>query len=160
MDEVDSRPWRCLAHFLPHDARAKTLVTGSSVLEEAVGRWGQSRVRITPSLSLADGIQAGRWLLQQPSTRFHSRTLEGLEALRAYHFEWDEDSKAYSRKPAHDWSSHSADAFRYVAVARRMAEGLTPKAPAPPVRVVVAEPPKLGNPWEAPGGRRGRRERV
>jgi hypothetical protein len=89
-------------------------------------------------MSLLDGIQAARWLLQQDGTRFHAQACKaGLEALRAYHYEYDEDSRIYSPKPAHDWSSHTADAFRYAAVVTK-ASGIyrpRPQAANEPMRV-------------------------
>jgi phage terminase large subunit len=39
-----------------------------------------------------------------------------LNALANYHKEYDERSKLFRDAPAHEWSSHFADAFRYLAV--------------------------------------------
>lgn len=129
-------------HWLPHDARARTLQTGRSIEDQFVERYTRARVAIGPSLSLLDGIQATRWLLEQSTTRIHARCAErhgpsdvdGIEALRSYRYEYDEAAKTYTRKPLHDWSSHTADAFRYVAVVAKAAEILEPRKdePAPP----------------------------
>jgi hypothetical protein len=124
MDEVDRRGYRYDRHWLPHDARARTLQTGVSTIEMLVKRWGTDRVAIGPELSFADGIQAARWLLQQPM-RVHPRCGEGIEVLRQYHYVWDEDRKAFGRKPEHDWSSHGADAFRGLACVVRASDRLT-----------------------------------
>ena len=139
LDELEVRAklrgYRYERHWLPHDARSRTLATGSSVLEQAIERLGSAAVELTPSLSVLDGIQAGRWLLQQTGTRFHPRCSEGLEALRQYHYEYDASRKTFSPKPEHDWSSHAADGFRYLAVvARKMPRVNVPKSlpPAPP----------------------------
>jgi len=35
----------------------------------------------------------------------------GIEALRSYHYKYDEETKTFSTEPEHDWSSHGADAF-------------------------------------------------
>jgi phage terminase large subunit len=126
-------------HWLPHDARARTLQTGVSVQDQCIERWGSSKVAICPSLSLADGIQAMRWLLQQ-NTRFHPRCGEGVEALRQYHYAYDEDRRTFSRKPDHDWSSHTADAGRGAAVVVRMTELLTRK-PKPEEQKPAARDP-------------------
>lgn len=99
--------------FLPHDAKPKTFVTELSVLEQ----FQQSGLptSITPSLSVLDGIAAGRWLL--PRVRFHNKNCRrGVECLRNYHYEYDEDKKCISTKPEHDWSSHGSDAYRYAAI--------------------------------------------
>jgi hypothetical protein len=126
-DEVDQRGYKYVRHWLPHDARAKTLATGSSIEEQFRARYGSGAVAIGPQLSLLDGIQAGRWLLQQPDTRIHPKCKDGIEALRSYHYEYDEDRKSFSTKPEHDWSSHSADAFRYMALVVKHSELMTRK---------------------------------
>jgi len=137
-DLVEGRGYSYVKHWLPHDGRARTLVSGSSAQEQLGNRFGPGNVQITPSLSLLDGIQAMRWLLQRP-IRFHSRCIDGVEALRAYSYAYDEDRKTFSSKPEHDWSSHGADAARYMAVVARHVEGLMrPKPPPPKPKFVPA----------------------
>jgi len=134
-DVVDGRAYDYVKHWLPHDARARSLQTGVSVVEQAAGHW-PSMVAITPPMTLPDSIEAGRWLLQQPM-RIHKRCEDGLEALKAYHYAYDDDRKVLSTKPEHDWSSHSADAFRYLASAVRHSDIMTrkeTKKEVPPVR--------------------------
>ncbi len=154
-DEVERRGYKYERHWLPHDARARTFQTGVSTLEQVADRWGAQRVGITPELSLADGIQAGRWLLQQP-VRFHSRTEPGVEALKAYHYVWDEDRKVLGSKPEHDWSSHTADAFRYLALVVKYTELITRKTPA--VDEPMVRPPTLNDQWDALDRERSRGE--
>jgi hypothetical protein len=73
------------------------------------------KMAITPSLSMQDGIQAARQMM--PRVWFdRERCSEGLEALKQYQREWDEDKKQFRDKPRHDWTSHASDAFRYVAI--------------------------------------------
>jgi len=43
----------------------------------------------------------------------------GIEALRSYHREYDDKNLVWKGRPSHDWSSHSADSFRYLAVGYR-----------------------------------------
>lgn len=119
--------YQYVKHWLPHDARAKTLATGRSILDQCIEAWGSSMVGITPSLGLQDGIQATRWLLQR-DVRFHPRCTEGLEALKEYHFEWDDDRHVLSSRPFHNWSSHYADAMRYCAVVVKVSKLLLPDA--------------------------------
>jgi len=65
-----------------------------------------------------DGIDAVRNLL--PRCWFDSlRCNEGIRALRNYRKEYDERRMEYKTRPLHDWSSHAADAFRYLAVSIR-----------------------------------------
>jgi phage terminase large subunit len=160
-DAVDERArkhgWRYRKHWLPHDARAKTLQTGQSTLDMCIARWGSGLVDIVPQLSVQDGIQALRWLLQQPGTRFHPRCSEvanaedqdGVECLRAYHRKWDEDRKTFSSEPVHDWASHTADGARYAAVVAKVSGHLLPK-PAEPRRPIEVKPPTMDELWESP----------
>jgi hypothetical protein len=100
--------------YLPHDARARSLQTGMSVIDQFWERFGHADVEIAPSMSLLDGVQAGRKLLYE-GIKIHPRCGNGIEALKQYHYEFDEKRKTYTNRPEHDWSSHTADAFRYLA---------------------------------------------
>jgi phage terminase large subunit len=137
-DVMESKGYKYTKIWLPHDARSRSLQTGVGILDQALARW-PGKVAIAPEMSLADGVQAGRWLLQQPKLRFHPRCKDGLEALRQYHYEWDAEKKTLSRAPEHDWSSHSADSFRYTALVAKVT-GLMRPAPVKP------EPKDYGSP--------------
>jgi len=76
-----------------------------------------------------------------PLCVFHPRTEEnGVDALEQYRREWDDDKKCFKPTALHDWTSHPADAFRYLAMSYRAAPRLVPKEPKqegwriPPVR--------------------------
>jgi hypothetical protein len=69
---------------------------------------------IVPDLSVQDGIQAVRKMI--PTTWFDNKCYEGIEALKQYQREYDEDKKAFRQTPRHDWTSHPADAFRMMAI--------------------------------------------
>lgn len=100
--------------YLPHDARAHELGSGRSV-EELMRKAGR-KVQIVKKLSPADGINAARTLFNR-CWFDPAKTKEGVEALRHYRYEKDEDLGIAKRVPLHDWSSNGADAFRYFAVA-------------------------------------------
>ncbi len=105
-------------HHLPHDARAKSLQTGRSIVEQLADHLGINHLSVVPNIGLQDGIQAIRQML--PRTWFNSvKCGDGIEALRQYQREYDEDKKAFRASPRHDWTSHPADAFRMFAVAWR-----------------------------------------
>lgn len=114
---IKSRPYKYGHHNLPHDARAKTLASGGkSIQEQFAAHFGWAAVHIVPQLSLEDGIQAVRKML--PSTWIDKdKCKDGLEALKQYRREWDQDKRCFTDKPLHDWTSHYADAFRMLAVA-------------------------------------------
>lgn len=138
-DLLESRGRDYVKHWLPHDAIARTLQTGVSIIDQFIARYGQSKVARVPRLSLVDGIQAARWLLQQ-DIRFHSRCHEGIEALKHYHYEYDENEKTFGTMPEHDWASHPADAFRYGAIIAKMSDIFRPRPPEPQTAKPIAVP--------------------
>jgi phage terminase large subunit len=99
--------------WLPHDAENKNM-TGKSVKDilETMGK----PIRITPKLSIADGINAARTLLNRCYIH-ENNCSDGLQNLRHYRYDVDPNTKMFSNKPLHDQHSHAADAWRYVAVA-------------------------------------------
>ena len=71
--------------------------------------------RVVPKLPLEDGIHAAQMLI--PRCWFDKGNCgPGLEALRQYHRAYNERLRSFRNTPVHDWSSHAADAFRYLAV--------------------------------------------
>lgn len=95
--------------WLPHDAKARSLQTGRSLVEQLVDL--NCPPDIVPRHHLNDGIAAARLIF--PDVWFHAtRCVDGIRALKSYHREFDEDKKAYKDEPVHDWSSHYADAYR------------------------------------------------
>ncbi len=108
-------------HWLPHDARPRRLgMGGKSILQqfnEAARKYeglGQFAL-IQSKLDVQEGVQAARKTFQR--VRFHATFCDlGISALRHYHREWDPELKKYNDTPVHDWSSHGADAWRYVSL--------------------------------------------
>jgi phage terminase large subunit len=100
--------------WLPHDAAAREWQTGKTAIEQLYAKG--FNVRRVPSESVYSGIQAVRWTL--PHMRIHGeRCADGLQALKAYQKSFNDKTQSYSRTPLHDWSSHSADAMRYLCLA-------------------------------------------
>lgn len=106
-------------HFGPHDLAVRELGTGVSRLETA--RTMGINFQIAPNVPVDDGINAARLLLPQ-CWFHHTGTKNGLRALRSYRKEFDEKRNYYKDKPLHDWSSHFADSFRYLALSQRKAQ--------------------------------------
>jgi len=102
-------------HYLPHDARAKTLASNKSIIEQLSDKIELKSMKIVPMLSLQDGIQATRLALTR--AWFDHKCEDGIECLRQYQREYDEDKKVFRDKPRHDWTSHGADAFRMLSIA-------------------------------------------
>ena len=72
--------------------------------------------RVVPQLPVMDGIEAVRSVLAHCYFD-DGKCKDGIRALKAYHRAWNEHRKEFLPHPVHDWSSHAADAFRYLAVA-------------------------------------------
>lgn len=143
MQLLQARGYTYRTMWLPHDAKAKQLGTGRSV--EEMARNAGWRVQIVPKLSLDDGINATRVLF---STMWFDETRcdRGLLALRNYRFKADMAGTPVSKEPVHDWSSHSADALRHVAVAMQEARRASYKAyqGPPALRRSIRERGSLG----------------
>ena len=112
--------------WLPADARMREMGSpGARTRIETLVTLGR-RPRVVRTHKLMDGINAGRKTILRAKFDEH-RCAKGLEALRAFKAEWDEDARAYKRTPNHDWASHGADAWRYLS----MAWDYPAKAPEP-----------------------------
>ena len=109
---LQSKPYIYSQHVLPHDVQVRELGSGMSRYETLLGL-GVSNIVIAPQLRVDDGIQAVRSFLG--TCWFDKdRCEEGIEALRAYRRDYNEQRMTYNEKPYHDWASHGADAFRYL----------------------------------------------
>jgi hypothetical protein len=103
-------------HYAPHDIMVRELGTGKSRFEVAKG-FGISFIP-APALAIDDGINAARGIFSQcwfDADKCH----RGVNCLKNYRKEWDEQNKVFKNKPKHDWASHGADAFRRFAVGYR-----------------------------------------
>jgi hypothetical protein len=115
---IKAKPYAYGDHWLPHDAEAREKGTGKTY-REILASHG-IRARITPSISLEEGIAALRMMFNQ--LWFDAkRCEEGLNALQYYRRDWKDRAGEFTT-PVHDWSSHTADALRYFAVASSKAE--------------------------------------
>jgi len=108
-------------HILPHDANDREWGNNASSRRDVLKSLGIKPHRILPRASVDDGINAVRVLLAR--CHFDAVKCErGLDALRQYQKEWDDQLRTFSLKPLHDWTSHAADAFRYAAQGLRVTE--------------------------------------
>jgi hypothetical protein len=98
---------------LPHDARAKSFQSKRTVVETFLAEppWAGCEVRVNGQRRKHDSINAGRVMLRRLRISSAAVCEPFLEAMRAYSFKYDEETKAFSSEPNHDWSSHCADAF-------------------------------------------------
>tara|TARA_R100000951_G_C2636859_1_gene179576 strand:- start:26 stop:1315 length:1290 start_codon:yes stop_codon:yes gene_type:complete len=100
-------------HLAPHDIEVRELGSGKSRLETAFSLG--LRFKVVPKMKIADGINAARLLI--PKCYFdRDNCVTGIEMLKQYRQEWDEKRKIFRDQPRHDFTSHAADAFRYLAI--------------------------------------------
>lgn len=122
-------------HWAPHDIKVRELGSGKSRLETAAGFGLTFEVtpRITSTIGeeVEEGINAVRMLL--PKCWFdRTRCAAGIEALKNYRRDYNQRLNEFKATPVHDWSSHSADAFRGLAVRYQ--------TPVDPIKLVLPRP--------------------
>jgi len=109
-------------HYAPHDIQVRDFTTGRTRLEAAAGLG--IRFEVVPRQSVEDGIHAAKMMF--PRCWFDShRTKSGLNCLSNYRRAYNTSLGEYMATPVHDYTSHAADAFRYMAVS------LTEERPKP-----------------------------
>lgn len=115
-------------HWLPHDARARTLAAGGKSIQQQMIDEDVGRIVIAKRLDHVDGIQGARATF--PYCWFDADACEyGIEVLRNYHYEWDEEKRVFTSMPAHDWASHGASAFRTLSLSWKRPKQASPGAP-------------------------------
>jgi len=122
--------------YVPHDIMVSewgSKRTRMDILRDK--RKGKSVSRI-PRVSVADGLQAGRMTINQAV--FHKgddergkRVELGIEGLKNYRREWDEDLKVFRDTPVKDWAEHIGSAFRYLGLSWRAVVPPKPKDETP-----------------------------
>tara|TARA_R110000796_G_scaffold242910_1_gene365226 strand:+ start:439 stop:1728 length:1290 start_codon:yes stop_codon:yes gene_type:complete len=131
-DVLNKKDYNYGDHLAPHDIEVRELGSGKSRIETAFSLG--IRFKVVPRMKVADGINAARMLI--PKCYFdRDKCHEGLEMLRQYRQEYDERKKTFRDHPRHDFTSHSADAFRYLASGLENRTNYT----KPPQQVAVNE---------------------
>ena len=109
-------------HHAPHDIEVRELGSGKSRREVAYELG--INFRVVPKLAVEDGIHAAQLLIERAYfDRDNCKLL--LEALRHYHRAYNERTRSFRASPVHDWSSHAADAFRYLAIGLKEDRGFS-----------------------------------
>ena len=112
---VLGKPYSYAGHFIPHDAGPNRVGVDKSYYDFLTDH-GLKNLTVLPVQMVEHGINAARLLL--PRCIFdRAKCYQGVEALKLYRAEYDYRHAALKPTPVHDWTSHAADAFRYLAVA-------------------------------------------
>jgi len=141
-DSDDLHDWVAWLHgqgydgnfYLPHDV----LVTewGSKRTRLDVLKQHHNAVKRVERVSVADGLQAGRTTINEAV--FHAaddergkRMALGIEGLKNYRREWDDERKTFRENAFKDWSEHIGSAFRYLGLSWREVVPPRPKVLKP-----------------------------
>ena len=105
----------------------------------------ERKPRLVPNHTVIDGINAARQTIN--SCWFDAaRCSRGLDCLRSYAVEWDEHARTFRKTPAHNWASHAADSFRYLAMSWR--EPIQAEEQPNPVKELL-KPRTWNDVWES-----------
>lgn len=116
-NELRSRGWKDCVVCLPHDGVATNNISGKRYIDHWVeaGFETDTPIQNTGAGAAMMRIEAARRIL--PRCWFNESTTEpGRDALGFYHERRDE-ARNTGLGPEHDWSSHAADSFGYMAIA-------------------------------------------
>lgn len=108
---LEGHPYSYGKHIAPHDIGDMEFGSGMTRIEKA--RQLGINFIVSDKRRIEDGIEAVRssfskmWIDEQACTGL-------LKALGNYRQEFDVKKKVYKSNPLHDWSSHYADAMRYL----------------------------------------------
>jgi phage terminase large subunit len=122
---IKEKPYSYGKHIAPHDIKVKEFGSGMT-------RWEKARqlgitFTIAPNLSIEDGIESVRSTLGKVWIDDKQASLL-IKSLENYRQEYDHKRKVYKDYPLHDWSSHWADAMRYLCISLpKTRDGLTPE---------------------------------
>jgi len=110
---LENKPYTYGKHIAPHDIRVREWGSGITRIEKA--RQLGVKFTLADEYSIQDGIEAGRSLFSK--LWIDQKRCEPLiKALENYRQEYDSKKRIYKTRPLHDWSSHFADCYRYLAV--------------------------------------------
>ena len=124
--------------FVPHDIMVSEW-GNDRTRKDLLFSLGRKPIRL-PMVSVADGLQAARETINAAWFRNNERTLDGIEGLKNFRREWDEDAKVFRQTPVKDWAEHRASAFRYLGLAWQATKAPVKKTKAPTELVYEARP--------------------
>jgi hypothetical protein len=95
--------------------------------------------KLVKRIAVADGIHAGREAIKV--AEFDAERCElGVEGLKNYRREWDDELKTFRENPVKDWAEHIGSSWRYLGLAWREAVKTAPPKPKPGELIYTANP--------------------
>ena len=128
--------------YVPHDALATEWGTKHTRVE-TLAQLGRKPRRIA-RVSVADGLQAGRHAINH--AEFDAlRCHHGIEGLKSYRREWDDERKTFRETPVKDWAEHIGSAWRYLGLSWREQQPEPPKKTPEEVIAEMVKPKTLND---------------
>jgi phage terminase large subunit len=111
---LNARGYRYGQHFVPHDAEARERWSANTMVQVAESQG--VRLAVLPREGIEQGINAVRMMFSR-CWFDEAKCADGIDGLMNYRREYAEKRGEFKPTPLHDWASHPADAFRYLAMA-------------------------------------------
>lgn len=115
--------------YVPHDIIVTEWGSKRTRLD-VLRSLGRNPVRLA-MVSVADGLQAGRATINEAEFTNNERVLAGIEGLKNYRRDWDDERKTFREAPVKDWAEHIGSAFRYLGLAWKEVRPREAKPPEP-----------------------------
>jgi phage terminase large subunit len=115
--------------YVPHDAIVKEWGAPRTRMETLI-LLGRKPKRI-PMVSVQDGLNAGNQTIRL--ARFDGeRCAVGIDGLKNYRREWDDERKTFRENPVKDWAEHIGSSWRYLSLAWQNERIVEPPKKEPP----------------------------
>ena len=114
MNMVLAKPYKYKHHYFPHDVKQTHFGMSQTRLEQLRSGLGHN-IRVIERTNINDGIAAVRSLLTKCTINVPP-CQKGYDAVFLYRSVYNERLGVFNQAPKHDWTSHAADALRYLAL--------------------------------------------
>lgn len=113
-EKAEANEWTYGEHCAPHDIQVRELGSGAQTRLDIARDLGINFL-IVPNLPISEGIELARGLFSRLWID-SNKCAFFIKSAENYHKHYNEKLNVYSDKPVHDWSSHTMDAFRMLAI--------------------------------------------
>jgi phage terminase large subunit len=126
-EQVEAKPYVYAEHHMPHDVMNHEKGTGivlkdvySSLLKAPIRTVKRPKLKIDSITALCDIFNMIRFNARTCCVEVKDQPEKNLVKAAAYYrYQWDEDSKTYSKDPVDDWAADPADMLQTLAMEYR-----------------------------------------
>ena len=113
LEKLKEREYKYGEHYVPWDAQVRNMTNKKSCMD--IAKEHGFKFTVVKNMDKLDGINIARSIFAY--CWFDTTKCSKLiSALKLYRKEWDKTHGVWRNRPEHDWTSHYADAFRYLAI--------------------------------------------